>query len=64
VSIFILKNLMEDSDYYKVLQNYIDNIERLKEWLHKTDDDETIKYLNLEIDKQINKMREHINNKS
>lgn len=55
---------MEDSDYYKVLQNYIDNIERLKEWLHKTDDDETIKYLNLEIDKQINKMREHINNKS
>jgi len=54
---------MEESNYYKILQNYIDNVERLKEWLHKSDDKETKIYLNLEIENQINRMRTHINNK-
>lgn len=54
---------MKENNYYKILQNYIDKVKELKKWLHKSEDEETNEYLNLEIKKQINMIEEHVNNK-
>lgn len=45
------------TEYYDKLQTYIDKVKELKEWMRSTDDDETIGYLRLEIDKQLADMK-------
>jgi hypothetical protein len=48
---------MENNDYNQQLQSYIDKIKSLKEWLHSSVDEETKKYLQLEIDKKLQEMK-------
>lgn len=43
------------------LQRYLDKIKELKEWRLNTDDRETILYLDLAIEKQLDEMRKLIN---
>lgn len=45
------------SEYYDKLQTYIDKVKELKEWIHNSEDEETIGYLRLEIDKQLGDMK-------
>lgn len=49
---------MDNTEYNQKLQSYIDKIKELKEWLHSSEDEETKKYLQLEIDKQLLDMKD------
>jgi hypothetical protein len=45
----------------KDLQWYVEKVKELKEWKSRSDDEETIGYLKLEIDKLLSKMNDMLN---
>ena len=53
----------KDDTYNEDLQQYLDKVKELKEWRLTTDDRETIVYLDLAIEKNLDEMRELINKK-